>query len=219
MYRAGAASWSEIHEQISRDNAAFKAAADSPGFDEAHRAGAVLAQEALTIAEWHGKVAEKCSGIAQIMRETAAGQQQLIRDADAKIAAAKLPGEAQALVTTYHGVARYQTEAGVTAAMALHTSFKKSPENTQALDLLTKWGDLPTSPPAQPVDHTSPASNRTTATTRRRRPCRKGAIRPSLRSLRLIRRRARLRLSRGLVLVGKRRVRVWGVALRRATMR
>lgn len=156
MYRAGAASWSEIHEQISRDNAAFKAAADSPGFDEAHRAGAVLAQEALTIAEWHGKVAEKCSGIAQIMRETAAGQQQLIRDADAKIAAAKLPGEAQALVTTYHGVARYQTEAGVTAAMALHTSFKKSPENTQALDLLTKWGDLPTSPPAQPVDHTSP---------------------------------------------------------------
>ncbi len=60
-------------------------------------------------------------------------------------------------MTQYHGIARYQTEAGVTAAMASHTAFKASTEkNTRALDLLTKWGDAPTAPPVQPVDHTSP---------------------------------------------------------------
>lgn len=81
---------------------------------------------------------------------------QLIREADPKIAAAKLPGEAEALVAEYHGVAMYQTEAGVTAAMAAHTSFKRSSENTRALSLLTKWGEVPATPPAQPLDQPSP---------------------------------------------------------------
>ncbi|MCV7256755.1 hypothetical protein H7J86_31715 [Mycobacterium hackensackense] len=58
-YRAGATSWDGIHRQIIQDNAAFREAADSQGFDEAHRAGAVLAEEAKTIAEWHAKVADK----------------------------------------------------------------------------------------------------------------------------------------------------------------
>ncbi len=138
------------------DNAEFRDAADSQGFDEAHRAGAVLAEEAKTIAEWHDKCANKCADIATVLRDTRAGQEQLVREADAKIASAKLPGEAEALVTQYHGIARYQTEAGVTAAMASHTAFKASTENTRALDLLTKWGDAPTAPPVQPVDHTSP---------------------------------------------------------------
>ncbi|MET0698930.1 MAG: hypothetical protein ABWY93_04635 [Mycobacterium sp.] len=156
-YRAGATSWDGIHRQIIQDNAAFREAADSQGFDEAHRAGAVLAEEAKTIAEWHAKVADKCADIATVLRDTRSGQEQLVREADAKIASAKLPGEAEALVTQYHGIARYQTEAGVTAAMASHTAFKASTENTRALDLLTKWGDVPAAPPAQPVDHeTSP---------------------------------------------------------------
>ncbi|MFI2842364.1 hypothetical protein, partial [Mycolicibacterium sp. PDY-3] len=156
-YRAGATSWDGIHRQIIQDNAAFREAADSQGFDEAHRAGAVLAEEAKTIAEWHAKVADKCADIATVLRDTRSGQEQLVREADAKIASAKLPGEAEALVTQYHGIARYQTESGVTAAMASHTAFKASTENTRALDLLTKWGDVPAAPPAQPVDHeTSP---------------------------------------------------------------
>ncbi|TQR87754.1 hypothetical protein D8S82_05665 [Mycobacterium hodleri] len=157
-YRSGAASWNGIHQQILTDGARFRAAADSQGFDEVHRVNAVLAEEAKTIAEWHAKVADKCADIATVIRDTRSGQEQLVRDADAKIASAKLPGEAEALVTEYHGIARYQTEAGVTAAMASHASFKKSTENTRALDLLTKWGDFPAGPPAQPVDHeTSPA--------------------------------------------------------------
>lgn len=157
IYRAGATSWNGIHQQILTDSARFRDAADSQGFDEVHRVNAVLAEEAKTIAEWHAKVADKCADIATVLRDTRSGQEQLVRDADAKIASAKLPGEAEALVTEYHGLARYQTEAGVTAAMASHASFKKSTENTRALDLLTKWGDLPAAPPAQPVDHeTSP---------------------------------------------------------------
>jgi len=155
-YRAGAATWDGIHQKIVTDNAEFRDAADSQGFDEAHRAGAVLAEEAKTIAEWHDKCANKCADIATVLRDTRAGQEQLVREADAKIASAKLPGEAEALVTQYHGIARYQTEAGVTAAMASHTAFKASTENARALDLLTKWGEAPTAPPAQPVDHTSP---------------------------------------------------------------
>lgn len=155
-YRAGATSWDGIHQQIVTDSARFRDAADSQGFDEVHRVNAVLAEEAKTIAEWHAKVADKCADIATVLRDTRSGQEQLVRDADAKIASAKLPGEAEALVTQYHGIARYQTEAGVTAAMASHTSFKTSAENTRALDLLTKWGDVPTAPPVQPVDHTSP---------------------------------------------------------------
>lgn len=157
IYRAGATSWNEIHQQILTDSARFRDAADSLGFDEVHRVNAVLAEEAKTIAEWHAKVADKCADIVTVLRDTRSGQEQLVRDADAKIANAKLPGEAEALVTEYHGIARYQTEAGVNAAMASHASFKKSIENTRALDLLTKWGDVPAAPPAQPVDHeTSP---------------------------------------------------------------
>lgn len=155
-YRAGATSWNGIYDEITRNNTAFRDAADSRGFDEAHRAGAVLAEEAKTVAEWHAKVADKCADIATVLRDTRAGQEQLVREADAKIASAKLPGEAEALLSTYHSLARYQTEAGVTAAMASHVSFKKSSENTRALGLLTKWGDVPTAPPVQPVDHTSP---------------------------------------------------------------
>ena len=156
-YRAGATTWDGIHQKIVTDNAAFRGAADSQGFDEAHQAGAVLAEEAKTISEWHAKVADKCADIATVLRDTRSGQDHLVREADAKIASAKLPGEAEALVVHYHGIARYQTEAGVTAAIASHTSFKRSTENTRALDLLTKWGDAPTAPPAQPVDHeTSP---------------------------------------------------------------
>lgn len=154
-YRAGATAWDGIHQKIVTDNAAFRDAADSQGFDEVHRVNAVLAEEAKTIAEWHDKCANKCADIATVLRDTRAGQEQLVREADAKIASAKLPGEAEALVTQYHGIARYQTEAGVTAAMASHTAFKASTENTRALDLLTKWGDAPTAPPVQPVDHTS----------------------------------------------------------------
>ncbi|WP_283634413.1 hypothetical protein [Mycolicibacterium poriferae] len=155
-YRAGAAAWNGIHQKIVVDNAAFRDAADSRGFDAAHRAGGVLAEEAKTIAEWHDKVANKCADIATVLRDTRAGQEQLIREADPKIAAAKLPGEAEALVAQYHGLARYQTEAGVTAAVAAHTSFKKSSESVRALDLLTKWGDAPAAPPAQPLDNPSP---------------------------------------------------------------
>lgn len=155
-YRAGATSWNGIHQQIVTDSARFRDAADSRGFDEVHRVNAALAEEAKTIAEWHAKVADKCADIATVLRDTRAGQEQLVRDADVKIANAKLPGEAEALVTEYHGIARYQTEAGVVAAMASHTAFKASTENTRALDLLTKWGDVPSAPPVQPVDHTSP---------------------------------------------------------------
>lgn len=155
-YRAGATAWDGIHQKIVTDNAQFRDAADSQGFDEAHRAGAVLAEEAKTIAEWHDKCANKCANIATVLRDTRAGQEQLIREADPKIAAAKLPGEAEALVAEYHGVAMYQTEAGVTAAMAAHTSFKRSSENTRALSLLTKWGEVPATPPAQPLDQPSP---------------------------------------------------------------
>ena len=156
-YRAGATTWDGIHQKIVTDNAAFRGAADSQGFDEAHQVGAVLAEEAKTISEWHAKVADKCADIATVLRDTRSGQDHLVREADAKIVSAKLPGEAEALVAHYHGIARYQTEAGVTAAIASHTSFKRSTENTRALDLLTKWGDAPTAPPAQPVDHeTSP---------------------------------------------------------------
>ncbi|KUH85938.1 MULTISPECIES: hypothetical protein [unclassified Mycobacterium] len=154
--RAGATAWDGIHQKIVTDNARFRDAADSQGFDEAHRDGAVLAEEAKTIAEWHDKCANKCANIATVLRDTRAGQEQLIREADPKIAAAKLPGEAEALVAEYHGLAMYQTEAGVTAAMAAHTSFKKSSENTRALSLLTKWGEVPAAPPAQPLDQPSP---------------------------------------------------------------
>src|SRR3954471_13290890 len=130
-YRAGATSWDGIHQKIVNDNAAFRDAADSQGFDEAHRAGAVLTEEAKTIAEWHAGVADKCADIATVLRDTRSGQEQLVREADAKIASAKLPGEAEALVTQYHGIARYQTEAGVAAAMASHISFKKSTETQE----------------------------------------------------------------------------------------
>lgn len=41
--------------------------------------------------------------------------------------------------------------------MALHTSFKATAENTRALDLLTRYGDIAASPAITPVDHnTSP---------------------------------------------------------------
>jgi hypothetical protein len=156
-YKAGATTWDGIHQQIVTDNAAFREAADSTGFDAAHQAGATLAEEAKTISEWHGAVAKKCNGIAQVLRETASAQDQIVRDADAAINAAKLPGEREALVTTYHTQARTQTGWGVEAATALHTSFKASAENVRALDLLTRYGDLPTSPAIQPVDNdTSP---------------------------------------------------------------
>lgn len=156
-YKAGAAAWDGIHQQIVQDNAAFRDAADSTGFDSAHQAGAMLAEEAKTISEWHAGVAKKCNGIAVVLRETAAGQDQLVRDADTAINAAKLPGERETLVTAYHTQARTQTGWGVEAAMALHTSFKATAESTRALKLLTKYGDIGTSPAIQPVDHkTSP---------------------------------------------------------------
>ncbi|ABM14518.1 hypothetical protein [Mycolicibacterium vanbaalenii] len=155
-YRAGATSWDGIHHQIVTDSARFRDAADSQGFDEVHRVNAVVAEEAKTIAEWHAKVADKCADIATVLRETRSGQEQLVREADAKIASAKLSGEAEALVAQYHGIARYRTEAGVTAAMASHASFRRSTENTRVLDLLTKLGDAPAAPPARPLDSPSP---------------------------------------------------------------
>ena len=155
-YRAGAAAWDGIHQQIVRDNAARRDAADSRGFDAAHEAGAILAEEAKTISEWHDSVATKANNVAGVLRDTATAQEQLIRDADAKIQAAKLPGEREALVTAYHSQARVQTGWGVEAATALHTSFQASTENTRALTLLTKFGDMPTAPPVQPLDNTSP---------------------------------------------------------------
>ena len=156
VYRSGATTWDGIHQQIVRDNAAFRDAADSRGFDAAHEAGAMLAEEAKTISEWHDGVATKCANIANVLRETTAAQHQIVRDADAAINAAKLPGEREALVGAYHTQARTQTGWGVEAAMALHTSFKASAENTRALGLLTKFGDIATAPPVQPVDNTSP---------------------------------------------------------------
>ncbi|MCH9737003.1 MAG: hypothetical protein K0U78_21025, partial [Actinomycetia bacterium] len=155
-YRAGATAWDGIHQQIVRDNAARRDAADSRGFDAAHEAGAILAEEAKTISEWHDGVARKAHGIAGVLRDTATAQEQLVRDADAKIQAAKLPGEREALVTAYHSQARVQTGWGVEAATALHTSFQASTENSRALSLLTKFGDMPSAPPAQPLDNTSP---------------------------------------------------------------
>ena len=155
-YRAGATAWDGIHRQIVQDNAAFREAADSTGFDKAHEAGAMLAEEAKTISEWHDGVATKCNGIAGVLRETAAAQDQLVRDADAQIQSATLPGEREALVTQYHLQARTQTGWGVEAALALHTSFKGSTENTRALDLLTRYGDVPNSPAIQPFDQTTP---------------------------------------------------------------
>jgi len=155
-YRAGATAWDGIHQQIVRDNAARRDAADSRGFDAAHEAGAVLAEEAITISEWHDSVATKANNIAGVLRDTAAAQEQLVRDADAKIQTAKLPGEREALVTAYHLQARVQTGWGVEVATALHTSFQASTENTRALTLLAKFGDMPTAPPAQPLDNTSP---------------------------------------------------------------
>jgi hypothetical protein len=155
-YRTGATTWDDIHQQIVRDNAVRRAAADSRGFDAAHEAGATLAEEAKTISEWHDGLATKCTNIANVLRETATAQEQLVRDADAAINAAKLPGEREAIVGAYHTQARTQTGWGVEAATALHTSFKASAENTRALGLLTKFGDLPTAPPVQPVDNTSP---------------------------------------------------------------
>lgn len=95
VLQGGAAAWDGIHQQIVQDNAAFRDAADSTGFDSAHQAGAMLAEEAKTISEWHDGVAKKCNGIAVVLRETAAGQDQLVRDADAAINAAKLPGSAK----------------------------------------------------------------------------------------------------------------------------
>jgi hypothetical protein len=53
--RSGATVWAGIHQQIVVDPAAFRDAAQSRGFDEAHRAGAVLVEEAKTIAEWHAR--------------------------------------------------------------------------------------------------------------------------------------------------------------------
>ncbi|MCH9729736.1 MAG: hypothetical protein K0U84_08700 [Actinomycetia bacterium] len=156
QYQAGAAAWERIYQQIVRDNAARREAADSRGFDTAHQAGAILAEEAKTISEWHQGAAKKANGISGVFKDTAAAQEQLVRDANAKIQAAKLPGEREALVTAYHSQARVQTGWGVTAATALHTSFKTSTENTRALSLLTKFGDVSTAPPATPLDNTSP---------------------------------------------------------------
>ena len=92
VYRSGATVWDGIHQQIVVDQAAFRDAAQSRGFDEAHRAGAVLVEEAKTIAEWHAKAADKCADIATVLRDTRAGQEQLVRDADAKIASREAPG-------------------------------------------------------------------------------------------------------------------------------
>src|ERR1700687_3740371 len=92
-YRSGATTWDGIHQQIVRDNAVRRDAADSRGFDTAHEAGAMLAEEAKTISEWCDGVATKCSGIAGVLRETATAQEQIVRDADTAINAAKLPGE------------------------------------------------------------------------------------------------------------------------------
>ena len=65
VYRSGATTWDGIHQQIVRDNAALRDAADSRGFDAAHEAGAMLAEEAKTISEWHDGVATKCADIAR----------------------------------------------------------------------------------------------------------------------------------------------------------
>ena len=42
VYRSGATTWDGIHQQIVRDNAVRRDAADSRGFDTAHEAGACL---------------------------------------------------------------------------------------------------------------------------------------------------------------------------------
>jgi hypothetical protein len=154
LYRSGSTTWDDIHQQIVRDNAAFRDAADSRGFDAAHLAGAILAEEAKTIAEWHAKVADKCANIATVLRDTRAAQEQTVREADKNIASAKLPGEAETLLATYREFALYQTEAGVAAAVALQTSFRASAENTSALAILTKYGpdDAQTAPRVERFD-------------------------------------------------------------------
>ena len=69
VYRSGATTWDGIHQQIVRDNAVRRDAADSRGFDTAHEAGAMLAEEAKTISEWCDGVATKCGGIAGVLRK------------------------------------------------------------------------------------------------------------------------------------------------------
>lgn len=158
MHQAEAVRWDGIHREITRNNNQFGELAQSKGFDEgAHRAGAVIAEEVKTINEWHLRAAHAAGEIATAIRQTAAAQKQRVSEADDEIAAAKLPGQAEVIVAKYHGIALYQTEAGVTSALADHASLQGSPENTRAVSMLGNMGDVATAPPPQPVDsNTSP---------------------------------------------------------------
>lgn len=156
MHQAEAQKWDGIHQAIVRNNTAFRNVADSNGFDEAHRAGASIAEEARTVNEWHQKAAHAAGETASRIRETALAQRQRVSEAEAEISAAELPGQAEVIVTKYHGIALYQTESGVTAAQAEQASFQGSAENTRAVSMLGNMGDIPASPPVQPNDRTSP---------------------------------------------------------------
>ena len=169
-YRAGATTWDGIHQQIVRDNAAFRDAADSTGFDKAHEAGAMLAEEAKTISEWHAGVATKCGGIAGVLRETAAAQEQLVRDADAKINAAKLPGEREALVRDLPHAGprpdRLGRGSGDGTAHLVPSQHRKHPCTRPSHQIRRRRRPAPA---IQPVDNTSPGIDAGRRSLRRRR--------------------------------------------------
>ncbi|BBY96399.1 hypothetical protein MGALJ_60680 (plasmid) [Mycobacterium gallinarum] len=157
MHQAEATKWEGVHQEITRNNNLFRGVADSKGFDEAHSAGSRIAEEVRTVNEWHVKAASAAGEIAAAIRQTTAAQSQRVSEAEEEISTSRLPGQAEVIVAKYHGMALYQTEAGVTAALAEHTSLQASPEHTRAVSMLGNMGDVATAPPPNPADtNTSP---------------------------------------------------------------
>ena len=156
VYRSGATTWDGIHQQIVRDNAAFRDAADSRGFDAAHEAGAMLAEEAKTISEWHDGVATKCANIANVLRETTAAQQQTrprcgCGDQRSE-AAGGAGGPRRGLPHASTHSDRLGRRSSDGATHIVQGQRRKHPRSRPSHQIRR----YPTAPPVQPVDNTSP---------------------------------------------------------------
>ena len=144
--------WEGIHQDIRRNNNLFRDVADSRGFDEAHRAGATIAEEAKTVNEWHVKAAHAAGEIAAAIRQTATAQNQRVGEADEEISNRETarPSRSHSYEVSRDGalsdgIGRYCRAGG-----ALFIPGKS--ENTRAVSMLGNMGDIATAPPPHPVD-------------------------------------------------------------------
>lgn len=165
-HRAIAVHLEELHQQLVAANTLREQSAQSRGFDEGHQVNRQFAANVATAQSFHEGVATMFSAIAGVYRDVAAQQHSIVHTAQQEVAAAKTPGQIQAIIASHHAYARGVTTSGIEFATAQHGHFqaKHGADYTALVGHDRGLPERPAPAPAapdhgriiKPVDHNKP---------------------------------------------------------------